>query len=139
MNDNQTLIVRYTEYYCYFFSVAIHELTGWPIYGVIPRGEDDPLHYINRTPDGRYFDIRGFSDKPLDADGKRGRPVLCDAAQVLADFSFEPEEALTQARQDAALVLKSGENLSAPASSMIENYAEAKPSDVTTPPFLCAS
>jgi hypothetical protein len=99
------LLQKYTEHYCYFFSVAIYELTGWPVTGVIPNGENRPFHYLNTTPDG-YFDIRGFFDKPLDAYGEIGRPVLCEAAQVLAAFRHEPEEALTQARLDAARVLK---------------------------------
>jgi hypothetical protein len=50
----------FTRGHCHSFALAVHELTGWPIVGLFVDYDSMAWHCVNRTPDGRLFDILGL-------------------------------------------------------------------------------
>jgi hypothetical protein len=118
-----TVVERYTEWYCYFFALAVHELTGWRIVGVIPEGEEYALHFMCLTPDEKFFDIRGFSDEALDGEGNVvDEFTFCTAEDILERFVDDIGH-LAQARVDARAALE--EQVAADTRDFEENYAES--------------
>lgn len=43
---------------CYAFAIALHQGLGWPLVGLMEKGE--AAHAGVRSPDGRIHDVRGF-------------------------------------------------------------------------------
>lgn len=48
---------------CHALALAIRELTGWPLFGLVDRRDGNsqrsPGHVVVRTPSGAYIDING--------------------------------------------------------------------------------
>ena len=65
----ETLNTFYTQGFCGVMATVLHQVTGWPIYGV---GEQADLarctfyHVFVRQPDGRYRDVRGPDQSEAD-------------------------------------------------------------------------
>lgn len=65
----ETLNAFYTQGFCGVMATVLHQVTGWPIYGV---GENADLarctfyHVFVRQPDGRYRDVRGPDQSEAD-------------------------------------------------------------------------
>jgi hypothetical protein len=89
-----TVIERYTEWYCYFFALAVHELTGWRIVDV---GE----HFMCMTPDERFFDVRGFSDHDSTAKATSCMSSRSAPANTSWKASWTTSHICPQARVDA--------------------------------------
>jgi hypothetical protein len=132
MKTNVTTIHKYTEDNSAAFAVSIYDLTGWPIVLVFTQVGDDktfhrvkspadgrligaagyPCNYMNQTPDGRFFDSRGFSDKPLDCNGNAGVDSLIVTGREAYDYYHTEGEAgeeevryMAQAKADAESAL----------------------------------
>lgn len=54
----EKVISRYLHADCDDFALVLHEVTGWPIVGVV--GRCGPLHRLNQAPDGRLVDAAGW-------------------------------------------------------------------------------
>lgn len=60
--DDPAAVVKeaFTASDCGNFSLALSEMTGWPIY--ILGGADGPVHALVKAPDGRLLDATGWTD-----------------------------------------------------------------------------
>jgi hypothetical protein len=132
MKTKETTIHGYTEDNSAAFAVSIHDLTGWPIVlvftqvgndntlrriqspedGRVIRAKGYPCNYMNQTPDGRFFDARGFSDRPLDFEGGVGVDSLIITGREAYDYFHNEAEAgeeeveyMAQAKGDAERAL----------------------------------
>ena len=113
MKTAETTIHEYTEENSTAFAVSIYDLTGWPIVLVFTQVDDDetfhrikspedgrvieakgyPSNYMNQTPDGRFFDARGFSKKPLDFEGNVAVDSLIVTGREAYDYFHNETEA----------------------------------------------
>jgi hypothetical protein len=100
-----TVVERYTKWYRYLFALAVSELTGWRIVGCVPEGEEYADHFMCRLPDKRFFDIRGFSEEPLDAEGNEVDEIKFFTRDDILELFAEDIEHLAQARVNAAAAL----------------------------------
>lgn len=59
-NDAKRVFVRGQ---CHSLALAIREITGWPLYGLVDREDGNtstsPSHVVVRTPNGAYIDVNG--------------------------------------------------------------------------------
>lgn len=53
----------FTRGHCHSFALAVHKLTGWPLYGLqsayLRAAGDTPYHVVVKMPDGDFMDIGG--------------------------------------------------------------------------------
>ena len=51
----------FTNGNCHSFALALHKLTGWPMFGLYKDDEypDIPHHIVVRTPRGAFLDVQG--------------------------------------------------------------------------------
>ncbi len=60
---NSNAIQAYKNGNCHSLAVALHKITGWPIYGFVDQKNSitDPGHVVVRNPkNGGYLDIQGY-------------------------------------------------------------------------------
>lgn len=73
---------------CHAFALALHQLTGWPLY-LLCHDEDDPMdswtHVVVRHPDGSYIDIDGASEDLPEAWGAYAVPTNKSTVYRLPD------------------------------------------------------
>ena len=50
----------FTRGQCHSLALALHEATGWPIFGdFVSEYDDTPDHVFVQAPDGRFVDVEG--------------------------------------------------------------------------------
>ena len=58
---DRNAIRAFTEGQCHALALAVHELTRWPVMGILDsdRDKDSPSHCVMLRPDGELLDING--------------------------------------------------------------------------------
>jgi len=68
-SDIESICDRYGHGDCWYFALAQHQLTGWPLLQL--QGDGAPVHAAVRAPDGRIWDAYGLVSSDLVIDRYR--------------------------------------------------------------------
>ena len=105
---------QYTEGMCAFYAIALNEVTGWPIVGLVMEGNQHKIdfaeHFMVRSPSGEFVDVTGAYDQPpakWNHHGHTAVPVRFSRRDIIRAYQDvgdddDIEAAIAEARRDIA-------------------------------------